>query len=292
MHLVRGGAQSLQIDQSIWGRSYSRLMGESSAYISIELDLAEPVEIGDFAALFAGLGGQFDDYLRENHPNVAGTARMYVREVRKGSIIADLFAEVDLIDLMDRGLIIISFAALFSSRVRAWISGTPVDGMNRSGLKDANQTIRAIAHDSGGRARLKSYRYVQGVWRSEIEVEFTSNEAREAQSTIERQQQALTETGTADFERVLMTFRRSDIGDADVGARSGERVIVEDVSPRHLPLIYGSTLAEERIKDQMRNTDENIYRKGFVVDLNVQTKGGRPAAYRVKRVHQIIDLDD
>ena len=42
----------------------------------------------------------------------------------------------------------------------------------------------------------------------------------------------------------------------------------------------------------MRNTDENIYRKGFVVDVNEQTKGGKTVAYAVVHVHQIIDLED
>jgi len=266
-------------------------MGESTAYISIELDLSGPVEIGDFAALFAGMGGQFDDYLKEHHPRVAGTARMYVREVRKGSIIADLFAEVDLIDLMDKGLIILGFAALFSRRIKAWVAGAPVDGMNRSGLKDANDTIRAIAQDPDGTAQVKTYRYVEGFWRSEIEVEFTSKEAREAQSTIEGQRQALEKSGTVDHSRVLMTFKRPDIGDANVGVRSGERVIIEAISLRDLPLIYGSEMAEDRIKDEMRNSEGNPFHKGFVVDVNVQTKGGRAAAYAVTHVHQIIDLD-
>ena len=88
-----------------------------------------------------------------------------------------------------------------------------------------------------------------------------------------------------------MTFKRSDIRDAGIGARSGERVVIEQISERDLALIYGSRLAEEQIKDQMRNTDENIYHKGFVVDVNVTTKGGDPVAYSIKHVHQIINLD-
>ena len=87
-----------------------------------------------------------------------------------------------------------------------------------------------------------------------------------------------------------MVFKRSDVGPASVGVRSGERVIIEEVSEADLALIYGSTLSEERIKDQMRNTEENIYHKGFVVDVNVMTRAGKPLAYAVTNVHQVIDL--
>jgi hypothetical protein len=36
--------------------------------------------------------------------------------------------------------------------------------------------------------------------------------------------------------------------------------------------------------------DENVFKKGFVVDVNVRSIGGRPIAYAVTNVHQIIDL--
>ena len=36
----------------VWG--YDALMEEADCYLSIELDLSEPVEAADFAALFAG----------------------------------------------------------------------------------------------------------------------------------------------------------------------------------------------------------------------------------------------
>jgi len=34
------------------------------------------------------------------------------------------------------------------------------------------------------------------------------------------------------------------------------------------------------------------YKKGFIVDVNVQLVGGKPAGYRVTNVHQVIDLPD
>jgi len=57
-------------------------------------------------------------------------------------------------------------------------------------------------------------------------------------------------------------------------------------------LIYGSALAEESIKAEIRS-EESIYNKGFVVDINVQIlPNGNPAAYSVTDLHQIIDLPD
>jgi hypothetical protein len=267
-------------------------MGEAGAYLSIKLDLGEPVEIGDFAALFSGMGGQFEDYLRDHHPEAAGSVRMYVREVRRGSVVADLFAKLpDMIGLMDNALIITGFAALFNRRIRTWISGASVEGAKKANLRHAADTIRAVANANQGKAILTSYRHEKGLWKETVEAEFTVAEARAAEAAIEAQKRELDKAEGADHTRVLMTFKRSDIGSADVGVRSGERVIIDAISDRDRALIYGAPLAEQIIKDQMRNTDENIYHKGFVVDVNVQKKNGRIAAYAVTHVHQIIDID-
>lgn len=43
-------------------------------------------------------------------------------------------------------------------------------------------------------------------------------------------------------------------------------------------------------KHEIREADENVYKKGFVVDVNVRSAGGKPAAYAVTHVRQVIDL--
>ena len=91
---------------------------------------------------------------------------------------------------------------------------------------------------------------------------------------------------------VLITFKQSNVKDIAMGKRTGERVAIEDISSRDLPLIYASELAEQRIKHEVREADENVYKKGFIVDVNVQLVGGRPAGYRVTNLHQVIDLPE
>lgn len=89
-----------------------------------------------------------------------------------------------------------------------------------------------------------------------------------------------------------MRFTRSDIGTVNVGKPSGERVKIEEISDRPLALVYGSQLAEERIKHEIREADENVFKKGFIVDVNVKSTGGRPVAYAITNVHQVIELPE
>ena len=271
---------------------YAQLMEERTPYITINMDLAGPVELGDFVEFFGGISGQFDRFIRTNHPELAPDARFFVKEVRKGSIIADLFPGgfSDIIGMMDAVLITVAFADLIGQAVFLYAQGKRNPDATRAELKDLYSTVEALAKDTDGRVTLETVTYDKGIWNRRVAFTFTSAEAREAAKAIEDHRNDLDKVEAADHSRVLMYFKRSDIGDVKLGKRSGERVVIEQILDRDLPLIYASNLSEQRIKHEIRDTEDNIYHKGFVVDVNVQTKGGKPAAYAVTHVHQIIDL--
>lgn len=269
-------------------------MKNPEAYISIELNLADPIEISDFAALFAGFGAEFDRHLQREHPDLVGSARMYVREVRKGSVIADLFASIpDMIDLMDAAIIVLTFGAIFNQRIRDLIMGKRVVGASKLELRDLTRALKAVAEDKDGTLAVKGFRYREGAFHKEFEAAFTTKEARLAITTIERQKDDLDKTENVDHQRVLMVFTRSDVGDVKVGKFSGERVCIEEISGKSLALVYGSDLSEQKIKYEIREADENVFKKGFLVDVNVKKMAtGRPAAYSVTALHDVIDLPD
>ncbi|GIT88973.1 hypothetical protein ROBYS_39890 [Roseobacter sp. OBYS 0001] len=50
-------------------------------------------------------------------------------------------------------------------------------------------------------------------------------------------------------------------------------------------------MAEAQIKDEIQNADENVFKRGFVVDLNLVFSGPRPVAYSVIHLHQVIDIE-
>ena len=268
-------------------------MDEHTPYITISLDLVDPIELEDFVGFFGAVSIEtINDYLKSfaEYPDVAPEAKFFVKEVRKGSIIADLFPGgiSDIIGMMDNVLITIAFADLVGKAVLGYAKGVRNPDATRAELKDLYSTVEALAKDKDGKATVETVTYERGIWNRKVAFGFTSNEARSAAKNIENHKNDLEKMEAADHHRVLMYFKRSDI--VDVGKRSGERVVIEDISDRNLPLIYASKLSEERIKHEIRDTEDNIYHKGFVVDVNVQTKGGKPIAYAITHVHQVIDL--
>ncbi len=273
--------------------SYSQPMREEPAHITLKLCTREPIEVGDFVAAFASLSSQYERYMRANHPDLVAEAELFVSEVRKGSVIAELIPFWPaLIAHMDQALILENFIRLYGSRLSTYLKGKTEPDISKSELKDFMGEIAAIARDPNASAELEAVQYKDGKKKITASLKFRTPEARLAMQTIERQKREIEKSTHADHSRVLMVFEQSNVKDSAVGKRTGEWVKIEDVSDRPLPLIYASEMAEDRIKHEIREADDNVYKKGFVVDVNLETKGGRPVAYRVTDIHQVIDLPD
>lgn len=272
---------------------YSELVAENNEYLTVTLDLVEPVEIEDFSALFAGMGGQFDRYLAEHHPKLKGKARMFVKEVREGSIMFDLIADIkDMIGYIDNALIVGSFAALFSKRVRNLMMGKFITGASKGDVAEIGKTIKAVSRDAGGEMKIEKVAYEKGIWSKKLLLTFDTSQARKAEETLAAQKKALDAVEHVDYSRVLMVFERSRKSDTELQKPTGELVVIEEAGEKPKALIYGSDLVEQKIKHEIREADDNIYKKGFIVDANVRLRSGRVIGYVVTAVHQIIDLGD
>lgn len=150
----------------------------------------------------------------------------------------------------------------------------------------------SIANDPAGSTTLEAAAFEDGKKKIRAAFRFRSDEARIVRDALEVRKRELEHKDQADHQRVLMVFTRSDVNDAELGKRSGERVKIEELSPKALALMYGSNLAEERIKHEIRVADDNVFKKGFVVDVNVRMREGKPVAYAVTNVHDVVDLPD
>jgi hypothetical protein len=271
-------------------------MAAGKPHIVLTLDTKEPIELGAFVGVFTSLGNEYDRFIKQAEPDLAGEADLFVHKVRSGSIIVDLIPWLSMvapfIDDAEKALIIEKFVRVWKERFESLLSGKGKAPETRSELRDWADAVKDIATDTNGSGKIEAVAFKDGKKKISASFKFKSPEARQVLKTVERQQQVLEKKQHADHKRVLMRFTRSDISDVTVGKPSGEKVKIEEVTDRALPLVYGSELAEERIKHEIREADENVFKKGFVVDVNVKSTGGRPIAYAITNVHQVIEIPD
>ena len=291
----------LPADDNLGARTYDDLMAAGPAHIIVKIDVERPIELGAFISAFTSVASQYDKFIRDRHPEVAPEAQIFVKEVKRGSIVADLIPFLghdflgglaSIIDPLEQMMIVDEFVRYYGARIKTYIAGKNDDDASRSDLKDLMGAVAAIANDPDGSATIEAVYFEDRKKKTKAVVKFKTREAKRAATQIEQHQATLERRDNADYQRVLMVFKQANVRGTPVGKRTGEWVEIEDISDKQMPLIYASELAESRIKHEIAEADENVFRKGFIVDVNVQTKGGRPVAYRVTNLHQVIDLPD
>ena len=130
------------------------------AHLTVTLDLKDPIELGDFARLFAAVGDQFEAHIQLEHPDLEGEVKFYIVEIRDGSIIADIVPMVrDLIGIADDVLIVAGFAKRIRTLVNRYTKGEKDPGATKKDLDDVVDLCRSVAHDTEGTARIESVRW-------------------------------------------------------------------------------------------------------------------------------------
>ena len=219
--------------------TYADGMSDAPVVLTLRIDTKNPVEIGDFVGAFTSLAEEYRRELRTNHPDVSDDARIYVKELRKGSYEADLIPYMALaapfIAQMDQVLIVEQFVRTWGGRITALATGKLEDwAPGKSELATFANATAAIARDPDAASRLEAATFEDGKRKVRAAFKFDTAEAKGAQKTIDAVYRELESPSDADHKRVLMVFTRTDVGDATIGKRSGERVKIEDVSDNPL----------------------------------------------------------
>jgi len=221
---------------------------------------------------------------------------MYVREVRYGCIEADMVTGLAIaaVHHMDQILILEDFVRRWGARFNFLRMGNVPKGELETSaeLKDWADAASAIASDPVAGHRLEAATFVDGKREIRAAFKFSAPEARAALLHIEERREMLAKPATEQFERVLMVFTRTDVHDAEINKRSGERVVISQISDKAKPVIFSSQMTEQEIRSVIREADDNVYKKGFVVDVIAVQDGDRIQAYSVTAMHSVIDLED
>ncbi|RWR31336.1 hypothetical protein D2T31_04880 [Sinirhodobacter populi] len=268
------------------------MVAEGTPRIVIEIRNKDPIDLLDFSAQLTGIAREHEARMRADHPGIdVDETRLLVVDVRKGSIIMELLPVLaPIVATVDYANTVIDFVKHMQAGLSALIpSGGRLENATTQQLKNFGDTVHAIAQDSDGQLHIAA-RHQNGDVIQEFVVSRSDAKAIEVNATAQRKE--LQRPGQNIYHRVLMRLHQSSVEDLKVGKRTSEKGIVERIDDVPRTLIYASDLAGQRIKDEILKPDGNPFQKGFIVDLDVETVGGRPKLYRIMEVHDVIDLEE
>lgn len=266
------------------------------AVITLQLNNSAPIELSAFVGAFTSLANEYRKSLATND-EFENEAEIYVKEVRAGSIIADLVPVIVstapvIASHADQIWHAVNFVKTWEKRITELASGIIPERFSKSDMKSFADAVEAIAWDPQSSSQLEVATFEDGKREVKAAFKFSAKEAVAVQNTIEAEYLRLDKEVDDQVRRTLMYFTRSDVGAAPKDKRSGEKVKIPEVSEKSLPIIYASSLAEERIKHEIREANDKIYKKGFSVDVSILYRGSKPIVYRILAVYEIIDLPD
>ena len=107
--------------------TYPEAMSDSQAILTLRIDTEKPIELDSFVGAFTSLAEEYRREMRSQFPDIDGDARIFVKEIRKGSCVADLIpyvtAVAPLISGMDYALIVEKFVKVWGGRIAALSTG-------------------------------------------------------------------------------------------------------------------------------------------------------------------------
>lgn len=272
----------------------------ASPTIVVKIDNRQPVELVDFTRSLFSLADQFKRDAAFSEGSELDV-KLYVKELRPGSIIAEL------VPLVEQAMMVATpvaaavaahgpevvdtvrkFVENFQA-IKAWLvdGGAKPEIAEEKRVENFSNIVGPIAKDTGATIHIS----VHGANNAPITVEPTiiisSLEANAGQNRAAEYARQLKAPQAQNLSKVIMYWDQVRRAEENRNG-AGERAIIEKVTERAVKVSF-STPALRELFTQGR---DNPLKEAFVVDAEVQTVRGKIARYYVTALHERFPLDD
>lgn len=255
---------------------------EDSGSLLVEIRNERPIELRDLTLSLLALGQSYEDYvISAGYDLTPGNVRLYVRELRSGSTIADLVGYADqihaFVDMVDT---LAGFVASTNDLLQFFLGFQKLTHLpSKKEAERLNQVLEPIAKDNGAQLILQ----VNGDVKIDQSVKINYQQANAAQNQITRYLSGKVPKNSIHRDQLLYLRQVRD----DVSGSVGDRGVIDRLSSRQVKLQFASESAKKTILDQAYPI-----RVAFVVDVDVNTVEDEPALYRVLDVKDVISRPD
>lgn len=256
----------------------------NDATLTIEIKNKTPVELIDLTKSLSSFADEYKRYLGTNDIAIpADEIKLYIKEIRTGSIIADLVALAPYgLPFAENANTIMGFSVYLKSAYE-YLTGKSTDKpqLERNNYQNLSSFIEPVAKDNG--SQINCHTTING--NVEVTINLTSSEANAAQNIAKKEIDALAEPITGIHDKVLLYWYQAR---NDLRSTTGDKAIIESLYSNPVKVIFDN----ESIKMKMLSDPENIFVHAYIVDVSVETIKGKPAVYKITNVHEKIDRNE
>lgn len=265
-----------------------KIVMNNNNVLRIHIKNSQPVDVSDFTKTMSAFGTLFSNFAQKNGKSKEeANAKLYVSKIIEGSIDIHLveLASLAVIPFVENSNLILEFAKHIKSIYDYFVlSKGDKPELNVPELKGVHDMVSIPANDRNGLMTVQVINdnagnvIFEGCTFNHIEGNGIQNQSDNAL----KERKALSNEGDI-YRKQLMTIYqvRKD------GADRGNKGVIDAISDRKLGLVFDS----DTLEDDILRSAQNPMLKGYIVDVIVQTVLGKPAAYKIMALHDVIDLD-
>ena len=252
------------------------------AKLTIEIKNSRPVELLELAQSFQSFADEYKRHLlKKEEPQIADDIKLYIKEIKSGSIITDLVALSTMsLPFVENTNSIIDFAGYLKNAYDFLTGKTDKKPMlEKANYENLSRILEPIAKDNASQINCSTV--INGNVILTLNIDSTA--ANAAQNMATREIIALKEPTTGFKEKVLLYWYQAR---NDPKSTTGDKAIIESIHKWPVKAMF----ANAGIKAKMLLDAENPFIHAFVVDVAVETINDKPAFYKIIDVHEKIDL--
>ena len=253
----------------------------TAEHLTFAINNKKPIELGDLTRSLNGFAEEFRRHIERNEPEVsAAEVRLYVKEIRTGSVIADLVA---ISPQLLQGISYLNAIIGFSKHLKAaidYLSGKSDEKpqLDKVSYENISSIVEPIAKDHGSQLNI-------GTVNGAVFFNISSTEANAVQNSARKEIESLKEPSTKLHEKVVLYWYQAR---ADKNSKAGDRGIIESIGINPVKVMC----VNDQIKLQMIFEQENPFKEAYVVDVMVETIRGKPALYKILALHDKFERED
>jgi hypothetical protein len=218
----------------------------------------------------------------------AVNARLFVKNVREGSIIVTLQTLLDQASFLVKHIEVLGgFVANLNDIILFLLNQDKQpkpEGVTPQAVERLATIVEPVAKDAGASLALNvSNNSGPVVFAPQIYINY--EKANTVQNQARRYLGAKPPTDGKFENELLRLHQMKD----DPKAKTGDRGIIEKFSNRPVKLHFMTPDVKSAILDQPHT---NLFKKAYIVDGEVSTVDGQPGLYKIKEVHEAIDRPD
>jgi len=254
----------------------------------IEIKNKKPLELMDLTKSFVALASQFNSYVSENGDSkVTREAKLFVKEIRTGSIIMELYeiATIGVLPFVENVNTIVGFAGYIKDAYNFLLgkSDEKPTEFTSNDYRELSQIVNPVANDNASQINISA------TINNHIENQFniSSLEANAVQNVIDKaiKELKVPELANDIKTKVLLKWWQTR---TDVKAKAGNKGVIDELSDKPMNI----TFEDENLNEEMLHKDYNPNETVYVVDVKLQTVSGKLVAYKVVKLHETFEIED